>query len=100
MKRSTIVFALLVCLYSPVRAQQLNATPQLAATELSKQLNQLESVRALNVNQYLSLHPTARRSYIDAKGNYCYLHRIDQDSTPVYYQTRSNLKLATYHRHQ
>lgn len=95
MKRSTILFTVLVCLYSPIRAQQLNTDQHLAATELSKQLSQLESARALNVNQYLALHPNARRSYVDATGNYCYLHRIDQDGTPVYYQTRSNLALAT-----
>lgn len=95
MKRSTILFALLVCLSGLVRAQQLNTAQQLAATNLSKELHQVENARARNVNQYLALHPDARRSYIDAKGNYCYLHRIDQDGTPIYYQTRSNLALAT-----
>ncbi|RYF70084.1 MAG: hypothetical protein EOO39_16385, partial [Cytophagaceae bacterium] len=95
MKFFTLSFALLVCFYSSVRAQQQNANQQLVATELSKQLNQLESARALKLNQYLLTHPNARRSYINAKGNYSYLHRIDQDGTPVYYQTRSNLALAT-----
>lgn len=94
MKFFTLSFALLVCFYSSVRAQQ-QASQHMVATEFSKELHRLESARALKLNQYLLTHPNTRQSYIDAKGNYSYLHRIDQDGTPVYYQTRSNLALAT-----
>ncbi|MFD2937511.1 hypothetical protein [Spirosoma flavum] len=40
MKFFTLSFALLVCFYGPVRAQQQNANQQLVAMELSKQLNE------------------------------------------------------------
>lgn len=93
MKFLYLFAGLLISLYRPTYGQQ-TTSERLAAVEFSKQLNQLEAHRILSINQYLATHPNTKPSYIDKQGNYCYLHKIDSEGKPVYYQTRSNLELA------
>ena len=66
-----------------------------AVAAFRQQLKQDETVRHLRLAMFLKGNPRVRRDYTDAKGAYHFIHHIDEKGQPVYYQTRSNLSLAT-----
>ena len=74
---------------------QLTTPERPVAIAFRQYLRQHETARQQGVSQFLQRNNNIRREYTDARGGYHFLHHIDGLGKPVYYQTRSNLGLAT-----
>ena len=79
---------------------QIPALNRQGVVAFRQYLKQQETARQQGVAQFLRrnanrLSNPIRQEFVDAKGAYHFLHHIDETGTPVYYQTRSNLGLAT-----
>ena len=92
--RSFAILLLLTCCVRVGVAQQ-TASQQQAATDFRQSLIEGEAARKQAVAQFLNSKVGLRQSFTDAQGAFHFLHHIDTDGTPIYYNTRSNLALAT-----
>lgn len=57
-------------------------------------LSKIEVERKASIAAYVQQHPEVKLKSFDSKGNVVYLHHIDKNDRPVYYQSRSNAGLA------
>ncbi|GAB3566502.1 hypothetical protein GCM10027578_15510 [Spirosoma luteolum] len=76
-------------------SSQVKTTERPDVIAFRQELKQYEANRQAAVAAFLARNKTVRRAFTDANGAYHFLHHIDAQGQPVYYQTRSNLGLAT-----
>lgn len=89
MKRLQFVTAKLLALLLLVSTSGL-------AQELSfkEYLSKIEAERKATIATYVQQHPEVKLQDYDRKGNLIFLHHIDANEKPVYYQSRNNSGLA------
>lgn len=86
MKKTTLLLLLLAAFPGISNAQEIS---------FSEYLKKLEADRKASISEYVLLHPDVKQQKEDVRGNNYFLHHINSSGMPVYYQTRSNVGLAT-----
>ncbi len=95
MRSCTILLLLLLTCCVRVGVAQQTAAQRQAVADFRQRLIQDEAARKQTVARFLASKAGVRQSFTDARGAFHFLHHIDPDGTPIYYNTRSNLALAT-----
>ena len=89
------IFILFCLLFSTTFLQaQPNPPVSSDVTAFRQYLAQAEAARQQKLAQFIGQKKNVRLEYTDAKGAYHFLHHIDEQGNPVYYNTRSNVGLA------